>query len=1076
MIGIFCYVKSPILTAQNLMPNASFEVCQNYRHITGSARWGRFQMTDPRTLDDPSKRTWYIDDTTAWHSKKSVCIYSYLESQFINVEPGQTYTVSMYAKAGSLCKAKITFRSGKRKEYIIYDSPSIEKEIDIGEKWQRFSMTGQTVGELPCVYAMYIEVYGNSTPVWIDAVQIEKSEEATPFKVAKKVEVSAQIIDETPAIGIYFKEECPRLSTKVFVDNVSGGKIELIHRIINHKGVEVDKIKSVLTVDNEGYANEEIPISFKFFGAFRIETDVNYENTKENAASEAIFSFIPRIPKEFDNYEKSPFGSRIIMPPFPKTGAERFLPAGFSRTEKEELESVGANPPYNYATVTAEQALKLGIRWVRCDMSWEYIEKEPNKYDWSELDSRFSAYKRLGFQIQVLSASSPVWSHPSKTDTRCPPDNIEDWKRFLRKFATRYKGRFKAFEVWNESFSNFLGNSGEYSEILKAAYETLKEVDPEIAVLGVSGCEPSYQFAMTSQILEKTGTRYMNKFSYHHKLFDEMPDEMVYSWENELQRINQKMAKHGDVLKIWNTEGGCYSDTFYKNIVRGDTGALATKRLSAKEAVAGLVRSYIISIANGVERFQYFGTYNARSSCTGAWSTQELIDFPLADQWYEPGYSPKPAAVAHAVLASQIAGLHFVEKLNLPKNERVAAYIFDGGEGPLAILWALQSRSKNGTFSLTESPENLRIYDVMGNLQEKGDSTPFGAEPIYVKASSLKLLKTAILSSRVTGLPLIDKITMSPDIQAVVRSSGDSGFPELLLKIINTTSNNIEPKARIAFENNNLKSLSLVEMSKVIKVGQASELIYQLKDLTRPFSQQNTLAVEILNIPQPAFFRKSVDIAYALKQKKVIKIDGDLSDWESSGIIMLGEKKQTLTGSTNSHNGELLLGWDNDYFYLAVKAIDGYINRNPDLKRLWDGTSIEVFLDVDITHDVGVTAYNQDDYHFIFAPGIKNNEKDALFITNNSANDEIKGILMKSAINREGYNMEIAIHRDVFDYEPWIGGAGKVFKKGHSFGFGISLNKSNETEISRKGMLMWGGYSDNWRDPSKLATVIMIEE
>ena len=1077
---VVCAVTAEAAAGGNLLPNGSFEVCRNFRHITGSAGWGRFQMTDPRTLDDPTLRTWYVDDTTAWHGKKSLCVYQYVESQFVLVKPGRDYTISLHAKAGKPVKVRLSFQSGERTAYVP-DGPVVRKEFQLAGEWQRLVMTGSTEGAEPCAYALYIEVHGDKqTPVWIDAVQIEEGGRATAFAPKHRVEVADQIIDERPSIGIYFRDEAPRMVTSVFADGSDSGRVELVHRVLGHRDREIDRIEQQVTIGRDGSGIDEMRLPFRRHGAFRVETDVALGKARRSLAAEAIFAFVPRVDPRHDDPGTSRFGSRFLLPPFPREGARRFLPSWIGG-ESEVLRKAGAKPPYNHAVVTASQARRLGIRWVRWSPGWHYVETKRGRFDWSEADNYFDALGEMGWRVQACFASSPRWSHPAQPDGRAPPDDVADWENWLRTYARRYKGRFHAVEVWNESFSNFLGTADQYAKLLETACTTLKREAPDVKVLGISGCRPSYAFRMTKQVLARVGTKYMGAMSYHQKVFGEMPDEMTIPWEVSLQKLHAAMAAKGGDRPIWNTEFQIWTEPFYKTLVRGAGGHSRTiPFLPVGEAPAGLVRAVVVSIANGVARFQYFGTYNARGSVITSWSGQDLLDFPLTESLYEPDYSPRPLAAAHAALAAQLASAEFKQEMKLTDDGRGRAFLFDGGRGPLAILWAKRARTRNGTLDWGSRPAAVRVHDVMGNPIEGAAKMVLGAEPIYVRADSMAVLKGALTRATVADLPAIDRISDVPDVVTCLRSADESGGLELVLRVINATGKTIKPTVDLTFADDSLTAGPPAERADSIEGSMEGRFRFPLVDRARPSSRVNGLTVRVGGAAKEVVVNRPIAIAYALRAAKPIRVDGKLDEWTEAGAIRIGEKRQVAPGltwgGTEDLSAAVRLRWDATSLYDGLHVVDDHVDRHASPGRLWDGTCVELFFDVDLLRDAGVGDYNQDDFHFQFAPASGADRGDAFAIADRSGTTRVPGIRMRSGRTDVGYDMEIALPRAVFDFERWLGGAGKKFEKGHSFGFGLTLNDSFPDRTARKTMLIWGGTVDNWRDISGLATVVMVED
>lgn len=76
-----------------------------------------------------------------------------------------------------------------------------------------------------------------------------------------------------------------------------------------------------------------------------------------------------------------------------------------------------------------------------------------------------------------------------------PPDNLQDYLDFLFALATRYQGRIRAYEIWNEpnlsrEWGGHAPNAAEYVNMLRAAYRTIKRADPNAMVIS-AGLTPT---------------------------------------------------------------------------------------------------------------------------------------------------------------------------------------------------------------------------------------------------------------------------------------------------------------------------------------------------------------------------------------------------------------------------------------------------------------------------------------------------------------------------------------------------------------------------------------------------------
>jgi len=174
-----------------------------------------------------------------------------------------------------------------------------------------------------------------------------------------------------------------------------------------------------------------------------------------------------------------------------------------------------------WGTHTRNDYPLMWVKWVRLWDSghrWHIIEPEKGKWNWEPYDRIVAESREKGFAVIPVLGTPPKWAAPkgkrSYGGTSNPPDDINDWITYCRAVATRYKGVFKAYEIWNEpNYGFFNGGADEYYPLLKAAYETLKSVDPEIKVLAPSVTGSIVPFS--ERLLKLGGLNYMDVFSLH---------------------------------------------------------------------------------------------------------------------------------------------------------------------------------------------------------------------------------------------------------------------------------------------------------------------------------------------------------------------------------------------------------------------------------------------------------------------------------------------------------------------------------------------------------------------------------
>ncbi len=132
----------------------------------------------------------------------------------------------------------------------------------------------------------------------------------------------------------------------------------------------------------------------------------------------------------------------------------------------------------------------LGLSWIKQQITWRDIEREKGTYYWGELDPIATYLADQGANVMLTTVRSPAWAVPNgKVGDDGTPRNPQDYGDFMRALAQHYKGKVRAYQLWNEpNLAGEVGgriDPGAYVELVKAGYLAVKSVDPEaIVVLG----------------------------------------------------------------------------------------------------------------------------------------------------------------------------------------------------------------------------------------------------------------------------------------------------------------------------------------------------------------------------------------------------------------------------------------------------------------------------------------------------------------------------------------------------------------------------------------------------------------
>ncbi|MFO7918206.1 MAG: cellulase family glycosylhydrolase [Anaerolineae bacterium] len=226
-----------------------------------------------------------------------------------------------------------------------------------------------------------------------------------------------------------------------------------------------------------------------------------------------------------------------------------------------------------------------GFYWIRQQFPWEDIEiagkgdfwdHRWDKSAWEKYDYIVDAAEKHDLEIIARLDNPPPWSR-SVGDAPgwelAPPDAYADFGDFVYAVVSRYRGRVRYYQIWNEP--NIYPEWGEqpvdpeaYTELLKVAYRRAKEADPNCVILAAG-------LAQTTE----EGGRNMSDLLYLERMYRagakdhfDIMGAMVYGlWTGPYDRraaphytnfsraqlIREIMVRHGDADKpIWATEVG----------------------------------------------------------------------------------------------------------------------------------------------------------------------------------------------------------------------------------------------------------------------------------------------------------------------------------------------------------------------------------------------------------------------------------------------------------------------------------------------------------------------------------------
>ncbi|MFZ2487054.1 MAG: hypothetical protein WAZ19_02940 [Anaerolineae bacterium] len=151
--------------------------------------------------------------------------------------------------------------------------------------------------------------------------------------------------------------------------------------------------------------------------------------------------------------------------------------------------------------LAVQMAHDAGFRWLRQEFPWEDIEihgkgdfedrrHEPYRSAWEKYDQIVALAEKYDMQLIVRLSNPPDWTRAAgdTVGTFAPPDNLNDYGDFVEAVVSRYRGRVRYYQIWNEP--NIYPEWGEatispeaYTELLKVGATRARAADPDVVII-----------------------------------------------------------------------------------------------------------------------------------------------------------------------------------------------------------------------------------------------------------------------------------------------------------------------------------------------------------------------------------------------------------------------------------------------------------------------------------------------------------------------------------------------------------------------------------------------------------------
>ncbi len=395
---------------------------------------------------------------------------------------------------------------------------------------------------------------------------------------------------------------------------------------------------------------------------------------------------------------------------------------------------------------TCRAAVNAGIPFVRDEVHWQTVEPIKGQLSFPERSRWVESATENGINcLVVLSYGNTVYDFgkPSQADldaggawdctlpvrddnpeTTADDEYFDAYIRYVDFVSESLAGKVAAYEIWNEPdikyFNTKDATAADYAEMLKAAYRTIKNNDPDVTVLGGA---IAFETAFIDGMMKAGAGEYMDGLSVHYYLGKGAPEKRA---RNRLDEYRDVLVKYGfDKMPVWVTETGWANSN-------------VDEQTQAQYIIRNAVFYDEFLLDYGIEG-QYF-TYELQDSSI----TSDVLggeEYENSLGLYKNDFTPKVSAGAVKTFNTLTAGktLTALEQTRYGLFYQKTAYAATYAQGgqTVYVLWAESPFDQE----IRLPAANVTVYDMVGNIIE--ENVPGGVKrvstagaPIYIVCDS----------------------------------------------------------------------------------------------------------------------------------------------------------------------------------------------------------------------------------------------------------------------------------------------------------------------------------------------------
>lgn len=304
-------------------------------------------------------------------------------------------------------------------------------------------------------------------------------------------------------------------------------------------------------------------------------------------------------------------------------------------------------------------------------------------------------------------------------------EGVTAFVNYVKAVVTRYKGKVKYYEVWNEpnlaGFNPTNRSAADYANLLKAVYPAIKAIDPGAQVWGFGYAGTDYTWM--KQALDAGCYDYMDAVAVHPYTYPTPPDTGGFvSSMDSLKTLLTGYAGGSPIKPVVVTEIGWPNHTGSKSSTELDSAIDAVKVNVLAQSLGYVQKLFWYDMQNNV-------------TTSADLSTDPEANFGLIRSTVdETPYSAKLPFVAYNVITHELRQAAFVKSVSASGASLYEFHRAADGKDVLAAFTALSPqetgiRVGDGTFTVTDLLGNQSNYTAVDGVITVNLSN----SPIYIE-------------------------------------------------------------------------------------------------------------------------------------------------------------------------------------------------------------------------------------------------------------------------------------------------------------------------------------------------------